>query len=144
MSNDSMPFYFKSKADLLARLESLRPMVKKLDAESTAKHKEEERRWLRCFRATVRARSAELLKLDYEAAKYKHRYGGVNIHARDEGGTADLDPPNCPVSMLELLDRAIASVQRAQEQRFRINPRGQYDFIHRALMLGIDKAGAVC
>lgn len=140
---DGIPFYFRSKQELLDRLESLRPEYERIDAEAAAKHHAEEKAWLKNFRTTVRARCAELLKLDYANAKEGHRYSGFTVHAKNEKGE-NVDPPNCPTSIVEILDRAIAQVQRSSERAFRINPTGQYHYIHFALTRGIDQAGAVC
>lgn len=136
-------FYFKSKTELLAALEKIRPDVERADKASIAKHKRDEANWLKRFRETARTQSKEMLSWDYEEAKSRHRWNGIQVHAKDERGQ-DLDTPNCPVSMAEILTRAIGFVERMPDRPMRIKAGGQYALIHNALSLGIDKAGAVC
>jgi len=141
--SDEIPYYFKTKQELLDKLNSLRPEIEKLDKAEIAKHKKDEQYWLKCFRESVRKRSKALLAMDYQAAKDEHRYGGATIRARNAEDNT-IDTPSCPVSMVEILNKAIAVVERSSERAFRIRSGGDYSIIHRALTLGIAKAGAIC
>jgi hypothetical protein len=139
----SIPFFFKNKQALIDALEALRPAVAKADKEATSKHKQDEQRYLAHFRRSVREEAKQLLKLDYDAAKRRGRWDGVLIAVKDEAGKL-AEIPSCPSSKVQILDQAIALVQRSPERSFRINESGQYALIHRVLTLGISDVGRVC
>lgn len=144
---ESIPFTFKTRDDLLNRLEGMRPLVAKLDASAIRAHKAEEVAWLKKARAAAKVWASKIQKLSYEEAKELHsRRYGFKVNVVDNDGE-DVDPPNCPNEELDRLERAIEVVGRLQPDavRIRVAPQGQYAFIHEILMIGVRSGHkAVC
>lgn len=137
----SIPFYFKHKQALIDALEALRPAIEKSDKEAVAKHKIDEASYLKAYRAACKAACAEKLKLPYDEIKFDRH---VNVKPKDADGK-DLCVPHCPEERKKTLDRAVELVKRAPDDyRWRINPGGQYGFIHNILTFGAPKEKLVC
>lgn len=141
--HDTIPFTFKTRDELLLRLEGMRTMVAKLDAQAKKQHTKDEQAWAKRAKAAAREFAAKLSKMSYEQMK-NERHGwrsGFAFDVTDENGN-ELTMPRCPDELLTRLERAIEVVARIPPEttRIRVAANGQYDYIHSILMLGVRSA----
>ena len=106
-----VPLKFKSKAELLAAIEALRPRAREHDAAAKIKHAKDEKAYLKAWKAAVR----EALKWDYATAK-RH---GFKISVTDPGVGEDYfgvrHAPACPTMREHRVDEALSIVGHMAE-----------------------------
>lgn len=145
----SIPLNMK-REDLLAKLEALRPAAAKADADALAKHKAEEREYLKRWKAAVRKGVAEALKWDYETAKKRRFEVDIRVPVTDadhedrKGYRNSLTSPTCPPSRVNRLERCIALIERSTQARFRIQDSGMYRAVYRELTADVPMPEGLC
>lgn len=142
-----MDFSF-SKQGLLDALEARREWAVALDKKQIADHKKAEKDALSQFRVeVVKQRSrfsalcAQALKLPYEQLRNVNDYSGPFSF---RPAIQMLHRPQCPVSVVQSLDRAIRSVTIDERKRFRISPKGGFMRIHYLLTFDENAKKDVC
>ncbi len=139
-------FYTFKRQQLLDKLESLRPELKKLDAERKKQHAVEEKEFLQAFRAHLRRRIAaakDALKWDYEKSKSMHFEPKETIEDGDEPFYRR-NQPHCPEELVIALDRQISLIQNTVQERFRISQNGNYHRIWALITATAPKDKLVC
>lgn len=135
-----MRYVFKTKAEIIAKLEEQRPAAEAADKATVAAHRKEEAEYLKAFRQALR----EAMKWTYEEAK--KREFSAYVENENNSWRSRRKAPSCPVLRVADLDRAIAMASRLSDhqKRFVISGNGMYSEIYRALTDNIPEAKGVC
>ena len=115
-----MPTLRFTRDELVEALEARRPWAEKVDAERLAEHQKAEREYLARFRAACR----EAAKWDYQTAKARSFVAQV---PSDSAHRYKEYPPDCPKSLVTLLDRQLAIVRATRQERMQVTESGTWD-----------------
>ena len=126
-----------NRDELVAELKRIRPLIAAEDKRKVQEHREQEREFLKQFRAACR----EAARWDYETAK--NNSFAVRVNARVPG-TFRFGRPECPTPQAEVLDRVLALLAKTGVKRFTITPNGRYSDIYRLLTFDVPTTKAVC